>query len=87
VPGFSNRGLKALGDASYSLYLTHVVTLAAIEQMWAGGLQRLGAPLFVISALTSCVLGALFCYRLLERPITVGLKKMWTPSTRRLPAT
>jgi exopolysaccharide production protein ExoZ len=87
APAFSNRGLKALGDASYSLYLTHVVTLAAIEQMWAGGLQRLGAPLFVISALTSCVLGALFCYRLLERPITVGLKKMWTPSTRRLPAT
>jgi len=63
-----------------------VVTLAAIGQMWAGGLQRLGAPLFVICAFTSCVLGALLCYRLLERPITAGLKKMWTPSTKRIPA-
>jgi peptidoglycan/LPS O-acetylase OafA/YrhL len=63
-----------------------VVTLAAIGQIWAVGLQSLGAPLFVISALTLCVLGALLCYRLLERPITAGLKKMWAPSTKRLPA-
>ena len=47
---FESRAAKALGDASYSLYLTHVVTLAAIGQMSVGGLQRLGAPLFVISA-------------------------------------
>jgi exopolysaccharide production protein ExoZ len=86
APAFSNRALKALGDASYSLYLTHVVTLAAIGQMWVGGLQRLGAPLFVISALTSCVLAALLCYRFLERPITAALKKLWLPSTKRFPA-
>jgi exopolysaccharide production protein ExoZ len=86
IPGFSNRGLKALGDASYSLYLTHVITLAAVGQIWASGLQMLGAPLFVISALTACVLGALLCYHLLERPITAGLKKLWAPSTKRLPA-
>ena len=83
APAFSNRALKALGDASYSLYLTHVVTLAAIGQMWVGGLQRLGAPLFVISALTSCVLAASLCYRFLERPITAALKKFWPPSTKR----
>jgi exopolysaccharide production protein ExoZ len=86
APAFSNRALKALGDASYSLYLTHVVTLAAIGQMWVGGLQRLGAPLFVISALTSCVLAASLCYRFLERPITAALKKFWLPSTKRFPA-
>ncbi len=86
APAFSNRALKALGDASYSLYLTHVVTLAAIAQMWVGGLQRLGAPLFVISALTSCVLAASLCYRFLERPITAALKKFWLPSTKRFPA-
>jgi exopolysaccharide production protein ExoZ len=76
APAFSNRALTALGDASYSLYLTHVVTLAAIGQMWVGGPQRLGAPLFVISAITSCVLAALLCYRFLERPITAALKKL-----------
>jgi exopolysaccharide production protein ExoZ len=86
APAFSNRALKALGDASYSLYLTHVVTLAAIGQMWVGGPQRLGAPLFVISALTSCVLAASLCYRFLERPITAALKKFWLPSTKRFPA-
>jgi exopolysaccharide production protein ExoZ len=74
-----------LGDASYSLYLTHVVTLAAIGQIWAAGLQRLGAPLFVISALVSCVVVALLCYRVLERPITAALK-LWLRSAKRLPA-
>ena len=47
---FSIPGLRVLGDASYSLYLTHVVTLAAMGQIWAAGLQNLGAPPFVISA-------------------------------------
>jgi exopolysaccharide production protein ExoZ len=78
-------GLKALGDASYSLYLTHVVTLSAWGQMWATGLQSLPAPLFVISALIACVAGALLCFRLVERPLTQGLKKYWVGPTERAP--
>jgi exopolysaccharide production protein ExoZ len=84
-PSFSIRGLRVLGDASYSLYLTHVVTLAAIGQIWAAGLQNLGAPLFVTSALASCIVVALLCYRVLERPITAALK-LWLRSAKRLPA-
>jgi exopolysaccharide production protein ExoZ len=85
-PTLRAPGLKAIGDASYSLYLTHVVTLAALGQFWAAGLQSLPAPLFVITALISCVAGAVLCYRLVERPVTHGLKNMWMLSIKRAPA-
>jgi peptidoglycan/LPS O-acetylase OafA/YrhL len=81
-------GLKAVGDASYSLYLTHVVTLAALSHAWrAAGLQGLGAVSFTLTGVIASILGAFVCYRLLERPMTDGLKRLWHPSPRRhLPA-
>jgi exopolysaccharide production protein ExoZ len=81
-------GLKAVGDASYSLYLTHVVTLAALSHVWrSAGLQGLGAVSFALVGVGSSILGAFICYRLLERPMTDGLKRLWHPSHRRhLPA-
>ena len=81
-------GLKAVGDASYSLYLTHVVTLAALSHAWrAAALQGLGAVSFTVAGVIASILGALICYRLLERPMTDGLKRLWHPARRRhLPA-
>jgi peptidoglycan/LPS O-acetylase OafA/YrhL len=42
--------------------------------------------LFVIGALIACVVGALLCYRLVERRLTQGLKKYWTRPAERAPA-
>jgi exopolysaccharide production protein ExoZ len=78
-PRISAPGLKALGDASYSLYLTHVVTLAAVGYLWSLGLRQAGRVPFMISALAACVVGALLCYRLIERPITEQLRKLRLP--------
>jgi exopolysaccharide production protein ExoZ len=88
APPFTVPGLKAVGDASYSLYLTHVVTLAALSYAWrAAGLQGLGSAWFTLTGLVASVIGAFACYRLLERPMTDGLKRLWHPSrTRHLPA-
>ncbi|GAA4755203.1 acyltransferase [Sphingomonas daechungensis] len=81
-------GLKAVGDASYSLYLTHVITLAALAHFWrSGGLESLGPTAFTAVGVTVSILGAMLCYRLLERPMTQGLRRFWRTSPRKhLPA-
>ena len=78
-PRISAPGLKAMGDASYSLYLTHVVTLAAIGYVWSLGLRQAGRVPFMISAVTACFVGALLCYHLIERPVTERLRKLRLP--------
>ncbi len=72
------RCLEALGDASYSLYLTHVFVVGALA-MVAGSLPHLGigmdrvtVPLMVAAA----VLAAHLCYRWVEHPSRVALKDM-----------
>jgi len=86
APTIPIPGLKAVGDASYSLYLTHVVTLAALSHFWrAFELQGLGQIAFTIIGLIVSIIGAFFCYHLLERPMTTGLKRIWHPSPRRVP--
>lgn len=67
--------LVAVGDASYSLYLTHPFVLRPFRNLWMvldGGMLPL--DLYV----TVCVLvgigGAIAVYRLVERPLTNSLK-------------
>ena len=76
-------GLKALGDASYSLYLTHVVTFAALAHIWRLGFQNLGPITFGVCSVTACVIGALLCYRLIELPLTENFRKWWRPQIQR----
>ena len=86
TPQLSIPGLKALGDASYSLYLTHVVVLAALGHLWASGLRNLGFWSFVVCALASCVIGALLCFLLVERPLTDIFKTVSRPARNPSPA-
>jgi exopolysaccharide production protein ExoZ len=81
-------GLKVVGDASYSLYLTHVITLAALAHFWMSAkLVALGPGSFIVVGLIVSMIGALCCYHLLERPMTMGLKRLWPAAPkRRLPA-
>jgi len=79
--------LQAVGDASYSLYLTHVITLAGVAAIWTRQSLVGGPWLFSLA----CVLGALavatLCYRFVERPVTAALKKasLRSPLASRLP--
>jgi exopolysaccharide production protein ExoZ len=74
-----SRLLRGLGDASYSIYLTHLLTLGALRVAW----ERLGlvnptarsAHLFALAALTVAAAAGYVSYILLERPmLRLGLR-------------
>lgn len=73
--------LERLGDASYSIYLTHtVVALLLVQALWAriplqGPLQLAG---YLLTALGASALVGLASYRGLERPLTHWLRRTWT---------
>ncbi|WP_426434911.1 acyltransferase family protein [Bradyrhizobium genosp. P] len=62
--------LAVLGDASYSIYLTHTLTISAIEKFKA---HFSPASLFVASLLLSALVGVA-AWRLFERPFAEFLK-------------
>ncbi len=76
---------RQLGDASYSLYLTHPLVLSAVSQAW----RKAGLPVtpsgwvaFSGLALTLCILVGMLSYRYIEMPITHLLSKRKRFATR-----
>ena len=74
-PAFNWGGMAPLtkvGDASYSLYLTHpfVLILAGKLMTKSGVLGRIGPWPMVAMILVSCVVLALICRRWVETPLT-----------------
>ena len=65
------RGLMRLGDASYALYLTHILTVGAAWRL-AGGLPL---PLYLLVAVTLSVLVALAFRRVVEAPLTRAVRR------------
>ncbi len=78
-----NRNLMFLGDASYSIYLSHVVTLAIVGKLltFAGdhGLGIVARVGFLPAALASSILVGCVIYLVMERPLLVWM----TRATRR----
>jgi peptidoglycan/LPS O-acetylase OafA/YrhL len=54
-----------LGDASYALYLVHLIVLVALQRPLAGWPWQLAASLMFVT----CIVAALASYRFIERPI------------------
>ncbi|MFC0219988.1 acyltransferase family protein [Pseudochelatococcus lubricantis] len=78
------RGLRLLGDASYSLYLSHPLVLSAASRIWKQmGLPGIGAPAwtFVPAAMAACVAVAIALYLTVERPLATrrNLRRMPPP--------
>lgn len=67
------RSLKFCGDASYSLYLTHMYVLWSVAWLWprlsASGGDEAAVAAMTAAALLACGLVAALCYRWLERPL------------------
>lgn len=65
--------LLLFGDASYSIYISHQLSLSAAGQAWrkaAAGLPPLAMHLgFVVFGTLVAVVGGLLCYVLVERPL------------------
>lgn len=78
--GLRNKTLQALGDSSYSLYLTHLFALAILRIVWGKLLP--GAPalpwaiVFMLAALTFSAFVGWWSYRWIETPL---LKRMNGP--------
>jgi exopolysaccharide production protein ExoZ len=73
---------RLLGDASYSIYVTHVVTLPVVTKAWVlAGVPVIGgfAAAFTLAGLfTSAIVGSL-AYLLMERPLMRTLRRPRPP--------
>jgi exopolysaccharide production protein ExoZ len=68
-----SASLQALGDSSYSLYLTHIFTLGALRVIWTSFFPAppdLSATLvFMLVALSACAAIGWLTYRWIESPL------------------
>lgn len=67
--------LQRLGDASYSLYLTHVITLSGMTALWRHQSVFHQPMLFGSASLVAAIIVAMLCYRFIEVPVTESLKR------------
>ena len=77
---FFPKMLQAIGDASYSLYLSHVLVLSAIGRVWAQ-LNNSGVIshiLILVTMLLATLIVALMSYRWVEVPILNKIQA-WRP--------
>ncbi len=64
-----------LGDASYSIYVTHVFSTVVICQLWAKMFDHRWPVAQAIAMVAGAVGGGVAAYRLVERPIQRDLKQ------------
>ncbi|HYI70234.1 MAG TPA: acyltransferase [Skermanella sp.] len=81
--------LELLGDASYLIYLTHIVTLGALRTLWnMAGLAKPGLPAavtFIGVATVVCTAVGVAAYAGVEAPVTRAAKRLRL-GARRAPA-
>ncbi len=76
---WTSRRLVFWGDASYSLYLTHVYVIQAFGLLYAhwsyaqGGLPKV---LLATTCLATCGLVAAACHRWVDRPLTTAARRL-----------
>lgn len=70
--------LALLGDASYSLYVTHGIALSAVQQVWTRfGVENshFTQTLFVIFGLATASAVGVLCYLFVETPLLRAMKR------------
>ena len=82
--------LQALGDSSYSLYLTHIFTLGALRVLW-GRVFTAPATLattlaFMLLSLVVCAIAGWVVFRWVETPLLQRLNRRREPVVRTLAA-
>jgi len=84
--GFAHfyRWFVPLGDASYSLYLSHIFTLPAAGKFWHlfALPSLLPPPVFILFAFSVSVISAMGAYRLFERPVLAFLNRILLPGLK-----
>ncbi|MBT2485509.1 MULTISPECIES: acyltransferase [unclassified Microbacterium] len=67
APGWIDRPLGTLGEASYSVYLLHPIMFTLFSIVLR---DRASEIIVALVALVATLLGSVLCYRLYERPLT-----------------
>jgi exopolysaccharide production protein ExoZ len=75
-PSLSPNPLSSLGDASYSLYLTHPFSLAVATLVWQSLFFYLDWRMYVLFSLALATAVAFAMYRYFEVPATAALKRV-----------
>ena len=68
--------LQRLGDWSYSLYLSHPITLAASEKLWSKTADGVPLLLFPAFAIAIVILAAWIIHRTAEVPMTRTARRL-----------
>jgi len=79
LPELKSRLLLALGDASYSIYLTHLFTLAALRIVWVRAMPSeslVSAIAFLAVAIAACAGVGCAVYQWVERPLIGKMRVM-----------
>jgi len=75
-----SRALRFLGDASYSIYLSHIFALGAARAIWADLYHAApslpGAAEFAVFSMLLVVVAAAATYLRLEKPMQRGLQRL-----------
>lgn len=77
TPGLTGRVLAEIGAYAYTLYLSHIIVLKAVELIYKkSGLADIGGPFpyIIVSTLIAVVAGYV-AYLLIEKPLTIYLRK------------
>jgi exopolysaccharide production protein ExoZ len=75
----TSRALTFWGDASYSLYLTHVYVILAFSQVyarWPTGQNGWPKTALVAGCIVACAAVAAACHVLVERPLTAWARRL-----------
>ena len=70
---------SGLGDASYSLYLSHPFAIRALRQIWLRWGQHLPLTVYLFLSCATAILLSVGLYRLCERPVTRWLRRRFSP--------
>ena len=76
ILAWQNRPLLELGNASYSIYLSHLFALGALRVVWVRLVPTLAlgsAWAFMMVGLAVCAAAGWLCYRFIEKPMTKRL--------------
>lgn len=76
------RSALAVGEASYSIYLSHIFVLGAMRAIWSAASMPLdtmwSAVAFAVASLGAIVLGGILSQRLIEKPTLRYGQRVWS---------
>jgi exopolysaccharide production protein ExoZ len=79
IGALENRPLLEFGNASYSIYVTHLFTLGLLRVLWVRFVPKTSMASsisFMVVAILCAAVAGWICFRLIERPLTRWLQEL-----------